>query len=163
MQSFSVKYPNGYLTKQEFIEENMSAQVCLFALLFSFLLFFLLFFFLIFLLCFLLQGGSREFWSEIASHFTAQNDSDKIPFREFLTGLSSITSGTPEDKLDWMFRLYDADGNGVLDRQEIFLLVKGVLKAQNDEKHRWTDQELKAKVCSCLVGWFRLFERVVFF
>ena len=55
------------------------------------------------------------------------------------------------DKLDWMFRLYDADGNGVLDRDEVFLLVQGVLKAQNDSKHSWTIQELQAKV-SCFVS-----------
>lgn len=50
------------------------------------------------------------------------------------------------EKLDWMFRLYDADGNGVLDRQEVFLLVQGMLRAQNDSKHTWTVQELHAKV-----------------
>jgi Ca2+-binding EF-hand superfamily protein len=104
------------MTKTEFIEENMSVQ-----------------------------GGTKDFWEEVSAHFTANNDSDRIPFREFLTGLSAITSGSPEEKLDWAFRLYDADGNGVLDRQEVYLLVKGVLRAQNDEKHRWSEVELRAK------------------
>ena len=44
-----------------------------------------------------------------------------------------------------MFRLYDLDNNGVLDRGEILSLMKGVLRSQNDDQKKWSDEDIKQK------------------
>ena len=92
-----------------------------------------------------LQGGARDFWAEVARNFVDLEGDDKITFTDFIAGLSSFSHGTKEDKLEWMFRLYDADSNGVLDRQEIVSLMKGVLRAQNDSGKEWSLKAIEQK------------------
>ncbi len=108
------KYATGFMTTQEFVDENMA-----------------------------LQGGTHEFWADVA-HLFADGD-DRITFREFIAGLSSMTTGSPEEKLEWLFRLYDQDGNGVLDQKEVQLLCRGVLRAATDSQTQWSEDDIRAK------------------
>ena len=41
-----------------------------------------------------------------------------ISFSEFLTTMSISAKGSPEDKLNWSFDLYDHNGDGTISRKE---------------------------------------------
>jgi len=66
----------------------------------------------------------------IEQHFSAF-DVDKngeIDFREFACGLSIVLKGTPEERLKLMFNSYDLDGDGVLDKIELYNMIKSSTK-----------------------------------
>ncbi|XP_034722715.1 guanylyl cyclase-activating protein 2-like [Etheostoma cragini] len=62
------------------------------------------------------------------------NEDGKIDFMEYVAGLHLVLRGKLEDKLKWSFKVYDRDGNGGLDRQEVRQIVKIInkIKKHND-------------------------------
>uniref|UniRef100_A0A7S2UWF2 EF-hand domain-containing protein n=1 Tax=Fibrocapsa japonica TaxID=94617 RepID=A0A7S2UWF2_9STRA len=53
---------------------------------------------------------------------------DQIPFREFVVGLAPLITGDAADKIQFSFELYDLDGTGQLQQQEMI----DVLTSQNN-------------------------------
>lgn len=100
-ERFSNKYSTGFMTRDEFIRENME-----------------------------LQGGSPALWEEIFDAFNTDGD-DRIDFKEYIIGISMVTNGESQDKLKWAFQLYDKDGNGVLDRNEVVDMIYSLLSARS--------------------------------
>ena len=45
--------------------------------------------------------------------------SDAFAVQDFVFGLSVLVKGSPEEKLEWTFHLYDLDGDGVISREEM--------------------------------------------
>ena len=68
-------------------------------------------------------GGNSE---KFAEHVFGTFDTDRsgtIDFREFMLALHVTSCGTPEEKIRWAFRMYDIDGNGMIDITELKRLV----------------------------------------
>ncbi|XP_019967728.1 guanylyl cyclase-activating protein 2-like [Paralichthys olivaceus] len=62
------------------------------------------------------------------------NKDGNIDFMEFVAAVHLVLRGKLEDKLKWSFKVYDRDGNGCLDRQEVRHIVRIInkIKRHND-------------------------------
>ncbi|KAM3625624.1 uncharacterized protein V6R79_014942 [Siganus canaliculatus] len=62
------------------------------------------------------------------------NKDGHIDFLEYVAAVHLVFRGKLEDKLKWSFKVYDRDGNGCLDRQEVKHILKIIykIKKQNN-------------------------------
>uniref|UniRef100_A0A8C5ELL2 Guanylyl cyclase-activating protein 1 n=1 Tax=Gouania willdenowi TaxID=441366 RepID=A0A8C5ELL2_GOUWI len=52
------------------------------------------------------------------------NDDGFIDFMEYVAALSLVLKGGVQQKLRWYFKLYDIDGSGCIDRDELLLIFR---------------------------------------
>lgn len=81
-------------------------------------------------------------------------DSGIITFEDFVIGLSILVRGTLEEKVRWMFTLYDQDRDGYISREEMEDVVGSVF----DLMGRTSDPILEEEVINERVD--HLFERM---
>merc|ERR1711963_126383 len=54
--------------------------------------------------------------------------------KESLLAIDVTSSGSPEQKLNWAFRMYDVDENGMIDLNEMTRLVKSIYKVSQNKR-----------------------------
>lgn len=53
-----------------------------------------------------------------------------IDFKEFLLAIDVSSGSSPQKKLEWAFKMYDVNGNGVITRDEMEEVVGAMFKMQ---------------------------------
>ncbi|KAL0149793.1 hypothetical protein M9458_054841 [Cirrhinus mrigala] len=66
---------------------------------------------------------------------------------EYVAALSLVLKGGVQQKLRWYFKLFDVDGSGCIDREELLLIFKAI-EAINGVEQEFTAEELTDMVFS---------------
>uniref|UniRef100_A0A4W6CWR4 Guanylate cyclase activator 1g n=1 Tax=Lates calcarifer TaxID=8187 RepID=A0A4W6CWR4_LATCA len=67
------------------------------------------------------SSAEESLYVETIFHSFDTNQDNALDFLEYVAALHLIFRGNLEDRLKWSFKMYDKDGNGKLDRQEVKL------------------------------------------
>ncbi|KAG7477641.1 hypothetical protein MATL_G00071860 [Megalops atlanticus] len=59
---------------------------------------------------------------------------------EYVAALSLVLKGSVQKKLRWYFKLYDVDGNGCIDRDELLTIIKSI-RAINGTKQEMSAED----------------------
>uniref|UniRef100_A0A8B9R6F2 Guanylyl cyclase-activating protein 2 n=1 Tax=Astyanax mexicanus TaxID=7994 RepID=A0A8B9R6F2_ASTMX len=68
-------------------------------------------------------GEASEYAENMFRAFDKNGD-NTIDFLEFVAALNLVFRGDLEHKLRWSFKVYDKDGNGFVDREELRAIVE---------------------------------------
>ncbi|KYQ89480.1 calcium-binding protein [Tieghemostelium lacteum] len=74
------------------------------------------------------MGIADQFLHELLFNVFDKNKDGTVNFQEFVCGVSSITRGTPEEKIEFAFSLYDLDGNGYITKLEMESILESMYK-----------------------------------
>uniref|UniRef100_A0A8D0A0A0 Guanylate cyclase activator 1g n=1 Tax=Sander lucioperca TaxID=283035 RepID=A0A8D0A0A0_SANLU len=70
------------------------------------------------------SSAEESLYIETVFHSFDTNKDNTLDFIEYVAALHLILRGNLEDRLKWSFKMYDKDGNGKLDRQELIYKIK---------------------------------------
>ncbi|XP_065906157.1 NADPH oxidase 5-like isoform X2 [Dysidea avara] len=69
----------------------------------------------------------KSFFAERFFRLFDRDNSGTISLKELMDGLSLLTNGSELDKLNFLFQVYDVDGNGHIDFDELRLVLKSCM------------------------------------
>ncbi|XP_049884388.1 Kv channel-interacting protein 4-like [Pectinophora gossypiella] len=70
--------------------------------------------------------GDASQYAHYVFNTIKHKQSGKVNFEEFLEILSRVARGSVQEKLSWVFALYDVDGDGRISRAEMLAVVQAI-------------------------------------
>uniref|UniRef100_A0AC34PUU8 EF-hand domain-containing protein n=1 Tax=Panagrolaimus sp. JU765 TaxID=591449 RepID=A0AC34PUU8_9BILA len=70
--------------------------------------------------------GNPKRYAEYVFKTFDRDCNEQINFEEFVTGLSIITRGSIDEKIDWIFRLYDVNKRGIIGQPELLMVTQSI-------------------------------------
>lgn len=130
-EKFLCDCPHGYMTRKQFISMYTSLS----------------------------QSGNAE---RFARHIFRAFDLDKsntVDFREFLIGLSMTSmNSSPQTKLEWIFQVFDIDGNGLLTRNECLEVIDVIIRFNTFQQSNRTAADIEQLVFSAKKSMMVIFD-----
>jgi len=83
------------------------------------------------------SSKSNKFCDRIFKIFDKNND-DFLDFNEFFTAITITLNGTCIDKLTCAFEIYDLKGDGVLDRNEMKIILKQIYEMLGEDNMKYS-------------------------
>ena len=77
------------------------------------------------------NDNAKDYCNHVFRTFDRDNNG-YVSFKEFLLAINISSSGSPEQKLNWAFKLYDINGDGVINRCEMIIIVEAMFEMLND-------------------------------
>merc|ERR1719402_8396 len=77
---------------------------------------------------------AEEFRNKAFSQFD-RHSNGTINFRDFLMVVHMTSNGSADDKLRTMFTLYDQDGNGAIDAEEMNSVIRDIYQMLGEDSH----------------------------
>ncbi|GAM19989.1 hypothetical protein SAMD00019534_031640 [Acytostelium subglobosum LB1] len=74
------------------------------------------------------MGIADTFLHDLLFNVFDRNKDNTINFQEFVCGLSVVIRGTPEEKIDFAFSLYDMDSDGYITRKDMELMLESMYR-----------------------------------
>jgi len=74
------------------------------------------------------MGVIDGFLQDLIFNVFDDNKDGSINFQEFVTALSVMTRGDVNEKLEFAFHMYDLDGNGFIDKEEMTQIMQSFYK-----------------------------------
>ncbi|XP_043245381.1 Kv channel-interacting protein 4-like [Amphibalanus amphitrite] len=71
------------------------------------------------------QGDANQY-AHYVFNTLRPNQCGQINFEDFLHALSRVSRGTTDEKVRWVFDLYDLDGDGLITKHEMQLVVTAI-------------------------------------
>ncbi|XP_031704472.1 guanylyl cyclase-activating protein 2-like [Anarrhichthys ocellatus] len=71
-----------------------------------------------------------------------RNGDNTIDFLEFVAALNLVFRGDLEHKLRWSFKVYDKDGSGYVDREELRSIIDSLYRIKKGSKTETDDTQL---------------------
>ena len=96
--------PDGAMTKMKFIELSREAL-----------------------------GDQADFLSDSLFRVFDEDNSGTMDFAEYMLAINATSLDSPEDKLKWMFDVFDKDGGGTISPQEIHAMLQGLFEMSGQE------------------------------
>ncbi|XP_035282322.1 guanylyl cyclase-activating protein 1 [Anguilla anguilla] len=92
-----------------------------------------------------LEPDANAYIEEMFYTFDMNKDG-YLDFMEYVAALSLVMRGKMEHKLRWYFKLYDVDGNGCIDREELLNIVMAIHVVRGSEKDQDYVEEFTNRV-----------------
>ncbi len=87
--------------------------------------------------------------------------SNTVDFHEFLIGLSmTSTSSLPQTKLEWIFLVFDIDGNGLLTRSECTEVIDALVRFNHSQQIDGQNDDIEELIRTAKQSMMRIFNNI---
>ncbi|THD28258.1 Kv channel-interacting protein 4 [Fasciola hepatica] len=92
-------------------------------------------------------GRSSSGYAQLCFRVFDKEHSGELTFEQFARSLSQITRGSEMEKIDWIFDLYDLNGDGYITRSEVREVATAIFdllrpKSENDRESTAIDERV---------------------